>query len=290
LREVLEEQLRPFLSDLAEFLATEVETRVSGEIGRQTSGLNVAVRRMRQARGFAQLAAALADASAPYCERAAVFEKAGAAVKLSAARGVSGVLEISLPEAFRTAFDTGDPVTALAAPGEVSAAVMEAFTHTSGERVTIFPMGEAGFLYAWGGVEEAPLELLAQVAGALAPRPQTDAPNGLIAIAPAPSPAAPGWMALDPVEQRIHLRAQQFARTEAAKIRLYRAEEVKEGRRSADLYGVLSGEIDALRDAFREKFVAACPSMVDYVHLELLRTLANDDPAVLGSEYPGPLV
>jgi hypothetical protein len=30
--------------------------------------------------------------------------------------------------------------------------------------------------------------------------------------------------------------------------------------------------------------------MVDYLHLELTRTLANEDPDLLGSTYPGPLV
>jgi hypothetical protein len=30
--------------------------------------------------------------------------------------------------------------------------------------------------------------------------------------------------------------------------------------------------------------------MVDYFHLELVRTLANDNPAWLGSNYPGRLV
>jgi len=30
--------------------------------------------------------------------------------------------------------------------------------------------------------------------------------------------------------------------------------------------------------------------MVDYLHLELLRTLANDDSDLLGKDYPGPLV
>ena len=30
--------------------------------------------------------------------------------------------------------------------------------------------------------------------------------------------------------------------------------------------------------------------MVDYLHLELMRTLANDDADLLGKEYPGPMV
>jgi hypothetical protein len=30
--------------------------------------------------------------------------------------------------------------------------------------------------------------------------------------------------------------------------------------------------------------------MVDYLHLELVRTLANDDAEALGKDYPGPMV
>jgi hypothetical protein len=30
--------------------------------------------------------------------------------------------------------------------------------------------------------------------------------------------------------------------------------------------------------------------MVDYLHLELVRTLANDDPELLGENYPGVIV
>jgi hypothetical protein len=41
---------------------------------------------------------------------------------------------------------------------------------------------------------------------------------------------------------------------------------------------------------FQQKFLSTSPSMVDYVHLELLRTLANNDAALFGPDYPGPLV
>jgi hypothetical protein len=30
--------------------------------------------------------------------------------------------------------------------------------------------------------------------------------------------------------------------------------------------------------------------MVDYLHLEILRSLAHDDDRLLGPEYPGPMV
>jgi len=29
--------------------------------------------------------------------------------------------------------------------------------------------------------------------------------------------------------------------------------------------------------------------MIDYFHVELVRTLANDDASMLGPDYPGPL-
>jgi hypothetical protein len=30
--------------------------------------------------------------------------------------------------------------------------------------------------------------------------------------------------------------------------------------------------------------------MVDYLHLEMVHTLANDDAELLGKDYPGPLL
>ena len=46
----------------------------------------------------------------------------------------------------------------------------------------------------------------------------------------------------------------------------------------------------AARESFREKHMSASPTMVDYLHLEMVRSLANDDADLLGPEYPGPLV
>ncbi len=91
-------------------------------------------------------------------------------------------------------------------------------------------------------------------------------------------------------EQRPHLQAQRFARVKAAEMRLYRADAVARGRARQNLYAELRPEIDSAREAFRQEFVSACPSMRDYLHLELVHTLANDDGALLGPEYPGPLV
>ena len=109
----------------------------------------------------------------------------------------------------------------------------------------------------------------------------------LEARAAAAPPAAPE---LPPEERAAHLRASRFARVQVAEMRLYKANAVREGRAQRDLYSALKEDIDAAREAFRLNFVTACASMADYLHLELVRTLANDDPLSLGPAYPGPLV
>jgi hypothetical protein len=72
-------------------------------------------------------------------------------------------------------------------------------------------------------------------------------------------------------------------------MRLYKAQAVKDGRERRDLYSALRKEVDQGREQFRQDFLSA-PTMIDYLHVELVRTLANDDASLLGPDYPGPLV
>jgi hypothetical protein len=73
-------------------------------------------------------------------------------------------------------------------------------------------------------------------------------------------------------------------------MRLSQSDAVLAGRAGRNLYDALRKSIDAARATFRPSFFAPCSSMVDYLHLELVQTLANDDPDLLGENYPGPLV
>jgi hypothetical protein len=85
--------------------------------------------------------------------------------------------------------------------------------------------------------------------------------------------------------------AQRFARVKIAEIQLYHAPAVHAGRAACDLYGSLQSQIDAARDAFRERFMnGSSDGPADYLHSEMLRVLANDDATLLGPRYPGPLV
>jgi len=86
------------------------------------------------------------------------------------------------------------------------------------------------------------------------------------------------------------LRAQRFARVRVAEIQLYHAAAMKSGRAAGDVYGALQAQIDAAREAYRENFLTPVNGTADYLHAEFVRTLANDDAALLGPGYPGPLV
>lgn len=279
-------------------LSTELELLFDGahEQARreQAEELNQAVRRLRIAPDAGELCATLADAA---------VRLAGGAILFRVAEGTASSDRIEVPlgdaPAMAAAVESQDPQIAAAIPGELSAPLVELLAHTPDTRVSIFPVaaGErvVALLYCWGTVQVAALELLAQAASAVWSALPV-APPQLVNIAvaadvpPAQAKPAAAWEELPPAEQKIHLRAQRFARVQAAEMRLYHAEVVQVGRSRRNLYEALRRPIDDARQAFRTRFFAGCPSMVDYLHLELTRTLANDDPDLLGSTYPGPLV
>ncbi|MCU1339196.1 MAG: hypothetical protein JWO19_4777 [Bryobacterales bacterium] len=86
-----------------------------------------------------------------------------------------------------------------------------------------------------------------------------------------------------------HSRALRFARVKVAEIQLYQASHVKSGRAARDLYSALRPHIDAARGAFRERFLVPLDGVPDYLHQELVKSLAKEDAVLLGPSYPGPL-
>jgi hypothetical protein len=144
-----------------------------------------------------------------------------------------------------------------------------------------------------------PADALVTISGQVAPNSVGTAPvpGGSASYAtptqpgtPAEKPEILSWFSLSREDKELHLRAQRFARVQVAGIRLYQSERVKNGRTAHDLYTSVKEEIDSARDAFRAEFLNASDSMVDYLHLELVRTLANDDAGMLGQDYPGQMV
>ena len=289
---------RELLENRVAEISTELEVLFEGARDdarrEQAEQLNQTVRRLRIAPDAGELCATLADAAA---------RLAGGAILFRVAEGTATseriAVQLADAPALAAAAESQDPTIAAAIPGEVSAPLVELLAHAPDTQVAIFPVAAgdrvAALVYCWGVVQVAALELLAQAASAVWSAIPV-APPKLVSIGPAAdappgkAPPAAGWAELPPAEQRIHLRAQRFARVRTAEIRLYHADVVQVGRSRRNLYEALRQPIEDARQEFRAQFFAACPSMVDYLHLELTRTLANDDTDLLGSTYPGPLV
>jgi pyruvate/2-oxoglutarate dehydrogenase complex dihydrolipoamide acyltransferase (E2) component len=294
-RQVLEHRITELSSELEALF----EGACDNARREQAEQLNQAVRRLRIAPDAGELCATLGDAAARLASGAILFRVAEGSAS-------SERIDVRLGDApaLAAAAASQDPVIAAATPGELSAPLVELLGHTPDTRVSIFPVasGErvSALVYCWGTVQVAALELLAQVASAVWSAIPVPAPQ-LVSIATAPEPPpstlpatqskpVAAWEDLMAAEQQIHLRAQRFARVQAAEMRLYHADVVQVGRSRRNLYEALRQPIDDARQSFRTEFFARCPSMVDYLHLELTRTLANDDPDLFGSTYPGPLV
>ena len=249
----------------------ELETRIAGrfqESRREIAGrLNQAVRRLRQFDNAARWSQALVDSASGFCGRAAFFDMAGR--------------NLADAPAFAAAVESRDPVVCMRSRGELSEAVAKLLGESPERKCHLFPIATrervVAILYAdsdTGAVETEAWELLAAVAGSVL-QAQSGQPKELVRIAPS-KPSA------------LDLKARRFARTRVAEIRLHHSAEVKIGRANSDLYASLREEIDADREAFRRDFLSH-PPMVDYYHLELVRTLAHDNPELLGEDYPAPL-
>ena len=308
---MLEGQLSRLSSEV-ERLFDEARTRARRELADQ---LNQSVRRLRHAGSLDELAATLVDAAAAFCSGAALFRIDGVVAKGEKIRGVPpqaalafAAFEVPLAAApaLGGAIESHDPVVTATSASQVSEGLMSLVGHPADGRAFLFPLivkkNVPGLLYCWGPVQVPALEMLAQVAAAVWDSLIVPEPMQLVAIAPAPAPPPPpapaapapepmsAWDALSPQEQAIHLRAQRFARVQAAEMRLQDAAAVQSGRLQRNLYGTLRARIDDARVTFRRTYFAQCSNMVDYLHLELVRTLAHDDPDLLGKDYPGPLV
>jgi hypothetical protein len=300
-RRLLEDRVAK-LSDDLDALFTESRERARREHAEQ---LNQAVRRLKVAGDPDELCATLENAADQFSEGALLFR-----IEDGVARHERIAVPLETAPAFAAAVESREPQTAATIATQIGPELIDLLAPAPTNRASIFPIEVeervTALVYCWGTTQSAAVELLAQFAGMMwrepepepGPEPELEmaaaepAPD-LVTIAPAPAsePAPkPTWESLPALEQQIHLRAQRFARVQTAEMRLFEADAVQSGRSRHDIYGAVRERIDAARKSFHEQFFSTCPSMVDYLHLELVRTLANDDTDLLGKDYPGPLV
>lgn len=274
--------------------------------------LNQYFRRLRNYRTESDWVQTIVDAASPFCDQAAVFGVVNNTLRLLGQTQPAEwpqdlEIPISSAGAFSSAIESKDPVTALRKPSEVSDALSG---EHAGERACVFPIVNgtrvSALLFASGSTFDMnALELITGIAASVLERKANSELHSQIAPSPKPVPAEPvkkpanavtppnpnklpAWGELPSEQRQLHIRAQRFARVTMAEIQLARPEACRAGRQQGDLYLFLKREIDKARESYRKQFMTV-PSMVDYLHLELLQTAAEGDEQKLGVDYPGRL-
>jgi len=287
----------------------EERTRASEAARRRLSeSLNQTLRRIRQTSAEHETLQLLLEDSASCAERAVVVliennQARIAAWRAAALRGDdedNAPIDLAEAAAIASCVESRDPLVALAAPGEISPILASALNGTDAAtgKVYLFPItvrqNTLALLLASGEVVPAPLELLCEGVGMKLE--SLDAPVPLVPVAPAEKAplvqianAATTWTKLTPEEQALHLRAQRTAKVRVAQIRISESEALRKGTQAHDIYGALRPSIDAARAEYRQAYISQTPTMVDYLHLEMIRSLAHEDSRLLGEDYPGPI-
>jgi hypothetical protein len=106
-----------------------------------------------------------------------------------------------------------------------------------------------------------------------------------VASAAAPAAATDPLAGLSPEDADVHRKAQRFARLLVDEIKLYNQAKVAEGRRNKDLYDRLKEDIDKSRGTFQKRYGNTAAASADYFQSELLRSLAEDDISIMGSNF-----
>ena len=95
-------------------------------------------------------------------------------------------------------------------------------------------------------------------------------------------PAAAPPPVISEEDQKLHDDAKRFARLLVSEIKLYNEAQVAAGREHRDLYERLREDIERSRRMYQERVPTHIHSSTNYFYEELVRTLANGDPTLLG--------
>jgi len=103
--------------------------------------------------------------------------------------------------------------------------------------------------------------------------------------AAAAAPATDAFAHMSPEDAEVHRKAQRFARLLMDEIKLYNQAKVAEGRKHKDLYDRLKEDIDKSRSTYQKRYGNTVAASADYLSSELIRSLAEDDPSLLGPNF-----
>ena len=301
---------------LARDLADQFESELAearDAVRRQTAEtLNQTLRRLRQCPAEQQTLQMIIEASVAWAHRAALLLVQDDEFRIAGSRGMEGLREFTAvvgAPAIAACVENGDPMTVLCTAGQVGHVLAE--VTGEGSKAWLFPIvvrkKTAAVLIAAGEVSPGPLEVLAEAAGmrlesqraqvvTLAPTASFSSgslPSGIVQIqdlsvaGPRREPTA--WADLTADDQSRHLLAQRVARVRVAEMRLEDNGRLEKAVFAGNIYTAFRESIDRARDEFLHYHLEKSATMVDYLHLEILRSLAHDDELLLGADYPGPM-
>jgi hypothetical protein len=98
-------------------------------------------------------------------------------------------------------------------------------------------------------------------------------------------PAVPEVPAASTEDQETHRKAQRFARLLVDEIKLYNQAKVAEGRKHKDLYDRLKEAIEKSRGTYQKRYGNTVASSGNYFQHELVRSLAEDDISIMGTNF-----
>ncbi|MGA3210676.1 MAG: hypothetical protein ABSD20_05165 [Terriglobales bacterium] len=105
------------------------------------------------------------------------------------------------------------------------------------------------------------------------------------AVAAAPSPNVPPALSAA-AEDELHRKAKRFAKLLVDEIKLYNQGKVAEGKRNHDLYERLKTDIEKSRATYDKRYAQTVVASSGYFDKELVRNLAEENAALLGSTFP----
>jgi hypothetical protein len=279
-----------------------------------TQVLNECFSRMRRFESDRHWCEAMLDAAGAMSRRCAFFSVRGDDLCLQGARGLENNISFPPSEvpyvaapAFHRVITSARTLSVARSAAELSLPIAAMFGSDHEARALLVPISTAdrvpGVLYAEDPVDPSAIEVVALVAGAVLEKhlrlfepvrstggpirsvavqsgdspPLPEEPRELELAAPAPPPAGD----VNPAR----FEAERFARVAVARLLLEKTATISEGRRHRNLYARLRTELDLMRNRYRGRFEGTG----DFLHSEMVRTLALNDTSLLGREYPGPL-
>ncbi len=278
-----------------------------------TSDLNQIFRRLRHYECEDQWLGALSDGVAQHASTFGIFGYQNGAARLRAQRNLNAPekleFAVSKAGAFAAAVESREPVVTLCTAGEVGENLKK---EQPSPRAHLFPLSNGGRLVAIVfAIEDkefngSALELLTGMAATVLERQANRNLHAQIGLTTKTESvedkgtagtskvsevqrALPAWADLDATQRSLHSKAQRFSRVMVAQMQLARPEAARAGREQNNFYMLFRVEIDKARETFRKQFMTI-PSMVDYLHLELVQTAAQANEDKLGVDYPGQLV